>query len=954
MAGRTTRKPFRLTRQIFFWPVIRVLSTTVITPWLVVSKKGRIPNAFKATHRNSQQRVLLEFVAGLENSDLKVWNSIESLVETACHIRHVNLLSVDESVSLPHHRFVVGEYPKGVSLATKLPRKARLPWANATIIVSQVARAVEALHAAGIRHGSISPRTTWIQKSGLVQLRLPIQTDPGFESLEPGVTGNESKFHYLPPEWSRETTKPTKRGDTYALGCLLLRAITGRPPVDGSTAEAIMQQHRDAAIPNLDKYALPATLVDLLRQMLDKDAAKRPADLAEVSRQLAVISGKADWLAQFKADNPSSLIEFRRSLNRFKPGTERKIVSVPEIQTQTDPPDDLDSGPLSPQVAADRAEKIHAASAAALRRKQNRWKLPAAIGGSLVIFAALIAGFAFNANRTVVEVSPPAEKQTEPVVDSNSEDAAKGVDTTLDFGSIPESERPILIQNLIADDQQSLWESPTVGAPLDLRGLPAAPKLVFSFRLREIAANPEGQRMLQSLGPEVQSVVNNWKMRSGLELEAVEQLIVSLHTNDAFAYEPFFVVRLAQPMDQERLFQLWNRPAVAAAENGQKYFAGESDAFYVLPAGESIAGSKPAAQADEPENQKSSPSESGLISRYAYGSPALINEVANNLGLAPVTGPLKNIAEATDRDRHFNLLYLRNALFNDEGQSLMGPRLSRLNRELSLVLPENIRGGSISLHIDNGTYIEFGFERSLDLKPGDLQSTMMEQFRTQRDRLTQFVGTIPPSAYWDKVRLRYDNMLTDAFRNLRWNVEHGEVVANCWLPPMAAHNLIAASELVVSFSTGASTTSAAAAVTTGPQTMDDLLAVKRDLKIANPPDLNLLMSDIQSDVNEDYRSLPFQFRIRLMGSHLEKEGITQNQRPGELDLRQQTLADILTTIMVGANPSKDISGPADPNCKLIWVVADDPEEPGKTAVLITTRTAAKENGYPLPEAFKTE
>ncbi len=196
-------------------------------------------------------------------------------------------------------------------------------------------------------------------------------------------------------------------------------------------------------------------------------------------------------------------------------------------------------------------------------------------------------------------------------------------------------------------------------------------------------------------------------------------------------------------------------------------------------------------------------------------------------------------------------------------------------------------------------------------------------------------------------------MLTDFFRNLRWNVEHGDVVANCWLPPMAAHNLIAASELVVTFSAG-TTGSTEIQAPAGPQTLAELLNEKRDLKVANPPDLNLLMADIESDVNEDYRRLPFQFRIRLMGSHLEEDGITKNQRPGELDIQQKPLGEILTSIMIGANPSKDISGSHDPNCKLIWVIAEDPDEPGKQAVLITTRRAAAKNAYVLPDDFKTE
>ena len=114
------------------------------------------------------------------------------------------------------------------------------------------------------------------------------------------------------------------------------------------------------------------------------------------------------------------------------------------------------------------------------------------------------------------------------------------------------------------------------------------------------------------------------------------------------------------------------------------------------------------------------------------------------------------------------------------------------------------------------------------------------------------------------------------------------------------------------------------------------------------------MSQVESDVNDDHRELPFQFRIRLLGADLEKKGITKNQRPSALSIEQKSLSDILTTIMVAANPSQDITGPSDPNCQLIWVIAEDPEFAGEKAILVTTRAAAEEKSYQLPAAFRSE
>ncbi|MCP4778174.1 MAG: hypothetical protein GY880_28500, partial [Planctomycetaceae bacterium] len=325
-------------------------------------------------------------------------------------------------------------------------------------------------------------------------------------------------------------------------------------------------------------------------------------------------------------------------------------------------------------------------------------------------------------------------------------------------------------------------------------------------------------------------------------------------------------------------------------------------------------------------------------------------DVALNLGATMLAGSLGDLLEWTDRDRHVNLLFLRSSLFNDQGQSLMGARAKLLNRELSIMMPDEVRGGLVSFHLDGECYCELILDKNVDLKALDLQTMMAAEFKKQRDQIMVFVAKIPSSQYWDVVRIRYGGMLADFYKNLRWNVEHGQVVANCWLPPMAAHNLIAATEHAISFSAGTGGT--AAPVYAGPKTLDELLATKRDLNIANPPDLNVLIADLQTEIKDDLGKLPFDFNIRLIGADLEKDGITKNQRPSELVIEQKSVAEILTSIMMAANPSKDITGANDPMCKLIWVVSDDPEKPGQKAILITTRAAAAAKSYQLPPAFQ--
>ncbi len=934
--------------------------------------KGQLANSFSAIHRSSQHPVLLEFVSGSEPSDLKNWSKTEVLVEKISSIVQPNLVSVFEAVTLPNHRFAVSQRPNGGPLAKMLPRRGRLPLKNACSVLAQATRGLHEIHQAGIRHGSISPNAIWIEKGGLAQIRLGINKDL-HETETVGPQGNvESQFCYLAPEKFQtapieqlqgqsnsplpQINKATKAGDVYSLGCLLFRTLAGQPPFNGSTMDEIGGLHQFSSLPDLAKYQLPAELTSLLSQMLSKDPADRPQDLLRLSQQFAELSGKAASVSQ-RMESPktesTSLVAFRHSLDQFKPGSRQSVPAAPSIEAKSleQALADLDTGEDVKKIAPDRSEKISAAIESARRRKRGRWKTPAAVAATLLAFSCIIGALALNANRKVINVAPPKEVAT--IVE---EEVEVPVEPEVSFGEMSAADRPVLLQQIIDEDDQSLWETPTTGAPVDFSGLPLAPKLIFVFRPSDLAKMDEGQRVIESLGAEFRSLLDQFVARSELELADIDRLIVSLHSTPDFTYEPFFVVTGKKPFDRDSLIQIWNRPEMVTAEGGNKYFvsADADEAFIVLEerGGNSNEDNQESADVESNESDPSLDADQ-LIAKYAFGSKAMIAEVAENQASNTLAGPMRKMADWTDRDRHLNVLYLRSGLFNDEGQSLFGSRLRDFNQELSLIVPDEVRGGLLSLHLDNGTYLEMMFDRTSDMKSNDLASTMSERVRSQRDSLTQFVAGIQPSPYWDRVRLKYDNMLADLVRNLRWDVEHGEVAANCWMPPMAAHNLLAATELVISFA-GGSESSMSSQSPVGPQTLAELMLVKRDLSIANPPDLNLLMADIESEIKEDFRNLPFEFRIRILGSDLEKEGITKNQRPGELQISQETLGDILTQIMTGANPSKDISGPSDPNCKLIWVIADDPDSPDSQAVFITTRKAATQKGYVLPDAFKTE
>jgi hypothetical protein len=422
-------------------------------------------------------------------------------------------------------------------------------------------------------------------------------------------------------------------------------------------------------------------------------------------------------------------------------------------------------------------------------------------------------------------------------------------------------------------------------------------------------------------------VLQRYKAQLGFPLSQLESTIISWHSTLSFDYEVFTVAELATPVSLETCLVNWNQPTpIPGVENA--FESANGTAFWVR-----------------------NKAEDGHVVSFAVGPTAMVQQVASG-EVAALSGTLRKLAESSDSDRDVNLLFPLMSLFNTEGQKLFSAQRKWMN-ELRLTLPSAIRGASISLHFDEGDYVEVRAEHTSALKPSEASALLKDRVGQQLEQTWNSLQQTEAIPFWEPVRARFGAMLRDLSDQLRWDTEFGEVIGNAWLPPGALHNVFSASELAMAFEPKKKWGQVVSQKSV-PKDLLELLQTKRNLKIANPPDLNVLLRDIAAEISDEYLDLPFEFNIQISGTDLQLEGITQNQRPGPLQIENQTVAQILTQVMVSANPNRDISGPSDANCKLVWVIVDSDESAGGKYVLITTRKAAAQNGYALPDAFKVQ
>lgn len=556
------------------------------------------------------------------------------------------------------------------------------------------------------------------------------------------------------------------------------------------------------------------------------------------------------------------------------------------------------------------------------------------IGSIALVLALAAVVVAMTINRPNTTAQRNLERPDNTVV--NGVDPGDG-DLDLEFGSVATSVQnqpgvsaanavnPV-VDNTIPDDGQTLWESATSGEPVDFTHVPYSPALALHLRWSQWMANTAGQQTVKALGPELNQAIERWESLLGVNQSDLKSVLFTLHTSDEFRYQPFTLVKLMRPYSIEELTAGWQASRIDGDSQDDVFFRGANGICYVLPV------------------------DSEPVESFGMGSEQLVKECIELRSVNALSGVMKRLAEWSDRDRHVNLMFQTPGLFNDEGQKLMSGPLMPLNRQLSYLLDRNIRGGLLGVHVETAAYLELRLDSTIDLKPDAAQHHLEQLMQGAIDFVRQQSLTGSPPDYWRKVSDRYALMLQSLWSNFRFGVEDRNLIGNCWLPDVAMHNLVAATELFLSLGYVPATDHVISPRV--PATIEELLAMPRDLSIATNPDLIVLLKNLEQEIKDDFATLPFDFEIRLIGADLAKEGITQNQRPSDIEMKQQPFSRILTEIMVKANPDKNITGASDPNCKMVWVLAPDPVDMDRKIIMITTRAAAREKGYELPQDFR--
>ena len=248
---------------------------------------GGMGTVHEALDRQTHTKVALKRLRSKEAVDLERFAREATVLAQLSHpgiVRYVAHSAAGEDA------WLAMEWLEGHTLAERLMREP-LSIAETIALARITAAALQVAHHRGIVHRDVKPANLFLEGGD------PARTKVLDFGIARGVVGGHTLTgtgaaigtpHYMSPEQARAERSVGARTDVYALGVVLFEALAGVRPFEGETPIAVLAKILLEDPPSLvtARPDVPNALDALVRAMLAKDPAERPADGAAVLEAL--------------------------------------------------------------------------------------------------------------------------------------------------------------------------------------------------------------------------------------------------------------------------------------------------------------------------------------------------------------------------------------------------------------------------------------------------------------------------------------------------------------------------------------------------------------------------------------------------------------------------------------------------------------------------------------------
>ena len=302
--------------------------------------RGGMGVVYRATQLGLERTVALKVITPALADDEDFRRRFVAESKAAASVEHPNVIPVYYAGEREGVLFIVMRYVDGPDLRALVRAEEGLEPERAAHIVAQLGSALDAAHRHGLVHRDVKPANVLLGEDDHAYL-----TDFGLtkHAATSGGAGGLSRaggwvgtLGYVAPEQIRGE-RVDARTDVYALGCVLVYALTGKAPFSGDSDEATLWAHLNSPPPS---ESVPPEFEAVVARALAKDPSDRYLSAGDLGRATLRAAGRsATAVPERNVGRGPAAPATDETAATAKQGAAAAAVADPDGETRLSPPD---------------------------------------------------------------------------------------------------------------------------------------------------------------------------------------------------------------------------------------------------------------------------------------------------------------------------------------------------------------------------------------------------------------------------------------------------------------------------------------------------------------------------------------------------------------------------------------------------------------------------------------
>eukprot|EP01112_Ceratiomyxa_fruticulosa_P007352 TRINITY_DN1903_c0_g1_i1.p1 TRINITY_DN1903_c0_g1~~TRINITY_DN1903_c0_g1_i1.p1 ORF type:complete len:401 (-),score=104.34 TRINITY_DN1903_c0_g1_i1:163-1221(-) len=238
---------------------------------------GAYSEVVKCTEKSNGKIWAAKVMSKAHIVKMKKVDSVHSEKAIINKLHHPNVVRLYATFQTKTHLFYILELCTHGELLDVIRKQGKFPLEVATFYAAELTSAIEHLAGLGIIHRDIKPENTLLSEDNHLKLSdFGCAVDLGGPSAPEDASSSTfvGTAEYIPPELLTEK-KVGRKGDIWALGCVIFQMLCGYPPFKGVSHHQTYELIKN----NTPTYPadFPPAAQDLINQLLNKTPEQRPS-----------------------------------------------------------------------------------------------------------------------------------------------------------------------------------------------------------------------------------------------------------------------------------------------------------------------------------------------------------------------------------------------------------------------------------------------------------------------------------------------------------------------------------------------------------------------------------------------------------------------------------------------------------------------------------------------------